>query len=176
MKLVAFAGLAGAGKDTCADMLVARGYEKMAFADPLKGVAKALFELDDEQLWGGRKEGLDMRYHKSPRQLLQLLGTDWVRQQIREDFWVARLVRDLDARLAQGKRVVLADVRFQDEVDAVRARGGLVFLVERDTVVKGQEHRSEQPAALRGLSGRVCNDGSLRALELRLEAAILCAR
>jgi hypothetical protein len=51
--IIGISGLAGSGKDTCADFLVGRyGFVKRSFADPVKKIAREVFAFSDEQLWG----------------------------------------------------------------------------------------------------------------------------
>lgn len=67
--IVGLAGLAGSGKDTVADILVKNfGFVKVAFADPLKRIAKEVYDFTDEQLWGpsSARNKPDTRYWRMP--------------------------------------------------------------------------------------------------------------
>ena len=45
------------GKDTCADYLVEHyNFTKVSFADPIKQILKIMFDFNDEQLYGDKKE------------------------------------------------------------------------------------------------------------------------
>ena len=174
MVLVAFAGRAGCGKDTCADVLVERaGFSKLAFATSLKRCCQYIFELADEQLWGATKDVVDPRYSQTPRALMQMLGTDFVRERVAPDFWVSRLLRDAE----RAPRAVVADVRFQNEVDAIRHKGGRVYLVRRpgSRVVceRAAEHSSEQAADLQGFAGVIENDGTLAELRAKVVVSVM---
>lgn len=52
--ILGIAGRKGSGKDTVGDYLVARhGFVRVAFADPVKRVARDLWpHLGEDQLWG----------------------------------------------------------------------------------------------------------------------------
>lgn len=51
--IIGISGVAGVGKDTCADILVRRrSSAKVALADPLKRAARDMYAFTDEQLWG----------------------------------------------------------------------------------------------------------------------------
>lgn len=50
--LLAVSGLAGTGKDTVADILCKGSLVKVALADPLKRIARDVYDFSDEQLWG----------------------------------------------------------------------------------------------------------------------------
>ena len=70
--LIGIVGKAGAGKDSIANHLIENyDFTRRAFADPLKQVVQRLFAMSDEQLWGDRKEDIDVRYGLTPRFLLQ---------------------------------------------------------------------------------------------------------
>lgn len=63
--IIAVCGLAGSGKDTACDHLVAKhGFRKTSFAAPLKQMAKIAFGFTDEQLYGpsSKREQQDERY------------------------------------------------------------------------------------------------------------------
>lgn len=169
-KLIGFAGHQGSGKDTCSDILVERhGFVKFAFADALKKACQTLFALSNDQLWGNSKNTVDERYGLSPRQMMQKLGTDFVRQMIRESFWIDKFAawyKDTDGN------VVVSDVRFQDEVDIIRELGGKVFLIKRMSVQKSDFHCSENSELL-DVDGVINNNGSLNSLSRELEKEFL---
>jgi len=50
--LLAISGLAGTGKDTVADILQKGSLVKVALADPLKRIARDVYDFSDDQLWG----------------------------------------------------------------------------------------------------------------------------
>jgi hypothetical protein len=170
--LIGLTGRKFSGKDACADIMVSLfGCAKRAFATPLKQVCSLLFGLDDEQLNGRRKEEVDARYGRSPRQLMQLTGTEWVRNQIAQDFWLRRFAETLaESKLA---RVVVCDVRFQNELDLLHSLGGRVFRVQRDRApCPVDAHVSEAVEALSGIDGVLQNNGTLADLEAEVSALL----
>jgi hypothetical protein len=113
MNLIGISGLAGAGKDTAAEILVKEfGFVRVALADPIKRICKEVFEFTDEQLWGSseRRNAVDERYLRgwlcarsvsaflTPRYALQTLGTEWGRD-CYPDVWI-----DIAIRTANGRR------------------------------------------------------------------------
>jgi hypothetical protein len=55
--IVGISGLAGSGKDTCADFLVRdHGFVKVALADPIKRMTAEAFGFSFDQLWGPSSE------------------------------------------------------------------------------------------------------------------------
>lgn len=130
MRVIGLVGPAGCGKDTVADMILPLHMEcngrntdtavKMAFADPLRAACKAVFALeDDDMIDRVKKEQVIERWGKSPRQMMQLLGTDCVRSNIGHDHWVKLMHYRL--RDVKDGCVVISDVRFQNEADYIRS-------------------------------------------------------
>lgn len=153
MKIIGISGRAGAGKDEIAKILRRHGYYRIAFADALKGAAQDIFSLSWDQLYGNEKEIVDPRWDKSPRQILQLLGTEAVRGVFGEDTWIKALrfkieaLREREGEAYNGvhtlRGFVIPDVRFVNEADAVRDWGGEVWRVERPGIVAVNAHASE---------------------------------
>jgi hypothetical protein len=82
------------------------------------------------------KVGKEMTY---PRQILQYVGTEVVRDCIDPDFWIKALERRIDG-LAD---VVIADARLKNERDWAKSRGALLCIVQRPNFIKQDSHRSE---------------------------------
>lgn len=117
-KIIGLLGGKGSGKSTVCNYLVQKyGAVKYAFADPLKEIARRVFDFSEEQLYGSQetKETVDPRYGFSPRWLLQKLGTEGIREVLGQDIWwetcLARILND-GPELA-----VIEDFRFHSEVD-----------------------------------------------------------
>jgi hypothetical protein len=165
--LIGFLGKKGHGKDTCCDYFVENyNFTKHAFAKPLKDGVKVLFNLSDDQLYNeSLKDVVDERWNKSPRQLLQWMGTDVFRNSFGEDFWL----KHMESNLTSGASIVIADVRFQNEIDLIRKRGGIVVKVIRPLETKHDQHISE--LGIDALSGdyEIMNDGSIEELHQKLE-------
>lgn len=166
--LIGLCGTKGSGKDTVAGILLEQhGFLQYALAAPLKRVCKELFDFTDDQLWGGCKDIVDPRFHKTPRELMQKLGTDFVRCEIGEDFWLSRF----EAWFASNtllERVVVSDVRFQNEIDLIKRMGGRILKIERPKLKSGDMHVSEQADSLVGIDAVIQNGTSISALELEV--------
>lgn len=128
--LVGFCGRAGAGKTTAAQILVERhGYRRVRFAGPLKAMMAAL-GLSAAEIDGPLKESpCALLAGRTPRHAMQTLGTEWGRDQIDPDLWLRAWAREVDDGLAAGRAVVVDDVRFPNEVGAIRARGGVIVRI-----------------------------------------------
>jgi hypothetical protein len=136
--IIGIAGKKGCGKDTLAEHIKIYGFEQKAFATPLKEVCKILFNLSDDQVYGDKKEEIDVNCGKSPRYLMQFIGTDLLRKQLDSDIFVNAIKYSLNS----AKNYVISDIRFKNEADMVKSMGGIVIFVDRNTA--GDCHESEQ--------------------------------
>jgi len=156
--IIGLCGLAGSGKSTVAGTLTGSfDYNRLAFADPLKGMLTSV-GFTREQLYGAEKEALIPDLGVTPRQAMQTLGTDWGRKTISPDIWVNLWTRKARDLLAAGASVVADDVRFPNEVAAIKALGGQIWRVERPGTVQ-MTHESEKHDLVADLTIR--NDGSM---------------
>ena len=100
----------------------------------------------------------------TPRKLLQLLGTECGRQIIHPNIWVNALFADYDTSSNYDSNWIITDVRFPNEVQAIKDKGGIVIKINRDSDVV-DNHSSE--TALDNYDGFdfvVDNNGSIDAL------------
>jgi hypothetical protein len=134
-KLFGLMGTKGSGKDTSVAHL--RSNPRIAcyaLADPLKQVTRDLFQMTEAQMHDPVvKETVDPRWNRSPRELLQWLGTDCIRDQIDPDFWLKRFVLWYDQVVRDGSvdAVFVTDIRFRNEAEMVHRLGGKVVRVVR---------------------------------------------
>lgn len=144
--LIAFTGLAGAGKSTAAQHLVARGFTRIRFAGPLKAMMAAL-GLTHEQIDGTEKETpCALLGGKTPRYAMQTIGTEWGRDLIANDLWIRAFNLALE-KVPAGVPVVVDDCRFPNEAAAISANGGVIVRIERPEVTRsGYQHSSETHA------------------------------
>jgi hypothetical protein len=78
------------------------------------------------------------------RELLQVIGTDLLRNQIDRDFHIKRW-EEIALPLIKNKVLVLVeDVRFANEAKAIHNLGGLVIMLRRDGIEFSGGHESEQ--------------------------------
>lgn len=157
--VVGLAGHAGAGKDTCADILVsAHSFARLAFADALRaelavafGVDLRLFterstkEVPAHQLALHRCAdrtfvdlmlslplGLTLDRALSPRWVMRLWGTEYRRNHSGNDYWILRAHEAIEALHRDGwRRIAITDVRFANEAALIHSIGGEIWRVVR---------------------------------------------
>lgn len=114
----------------------------------------------------------------TPREALQQLGTEWGRACYPE-VWVEYGIRRAKALLRPDLErwggvslVIVTDVRFQNEADAIRAAGGKVLRVTRPGCGTSDSHASEAEAATMDVDLEIPNDGTLDDLKKALALAL----
>ncbi|MBA3875598.1 MAG: hypothetical protein C0498_01455 [Anaerolinea sp.] len=142
MTSLALIGPQGSGKTTLARALGQYGWEHLSFADPLREIAACAYgPIDKAAHYEVRRSGATVEI--TGRELLQALGTDAIRRQLDEDFWVKSLVR----RLAPGRHYVVDDCRFPNEERALREHGfRFIRLVGRAGPQRDHESEFHWPA------------------------------
>lgn len=164
MKLVAFAGYGGSGKDAAADYIAERyGFYRLKFAGTIKAMVGVMLNVPprkiEDRAWKESPiEWLDGQV--TPRQLLQTLGTEWGRTLVHPDVWVRATMN----RVAGMGWVVISDCRFDNEAQAVRAAGGLVIWIDRPGYGPVNEHESETALSDSCIDQRIANDSGLPGL------------
>ncbi|AGC02079.1 Deoxynucleotide monophosphate kinase [Acanthamoeba polyphaga moumouvirus] len=146
MVLIGLMGNAGSGKTTFAEYIVKEyGFVEKSFADPLKKACKELFLFEDHQVYGTQeqKETPDPRWFNcTPRTALQFVGTELLRDNldrimpgIGKDIFIHHFKLWYQNELQKNPdvRVVVSDVRFQNEADFIKSLGGTVIKISRET-------------------------------------------
>lgn len=164
VRLIGLVGKAGSGKDTLADEMGKNGWEKVAFADSLKQMCIDYLGLshDDAYTQDGKMRFNEM-WGMTNRSILQKVGTDAMRNGFDKDVWVKILQIRIRKMLAEGRKVVITDCRFDNEAQMVEDMGGLVVEVMRDSQSQNlssdeQRHASEQPVSRKYVSFTIDNN------------------
>lgn len=138
--LIGLVGFIGSGKGTIADILTKKhNFTKLSFADTLKDATAAIFGWQRHLLEGDTDESRTFReqkdewwserfgYEFTPRLALQWMGTEAGRDVFHEDIWL----RSLERRMELYPNVVIADVRFPNEINFIQSKGGFIVRVNR---------------------------------------------
>lgn len=166
-RLIGFTGLKGSGKDTAGQVFVDHGWKKISFAEPLKAMMRTLLEMRGatpktiyRMLEGDLKEaGSTLLLGNTARHAMQTLGTEWGRDLIDPDLWIDTFNRRAHNILAAGDGVVVTDVRFPNEVEAIRKLGGKVFRVNRGSAHESESlHPSEAMVYALDVTGDIQNE------------------
>lgn len=174
MILLGIVGKKGAGKDTVADHLVTRhGYEKRAFAAPIKEVCAILFQIPPgsfEDFY--EKERVVPRHGLSPRQMMQKLGTMF--REHAPDFWLRHFLTWYDSVSSRRQsRVVVTDIRYQNELDLIKDLGGTILRVVRPEMICVDTHITEQGVdSLTGVDMVIENRGRKEDLWAKVDEAL----
>jgi hypothetical protein len=138
-RLIAVTGGIGAGKDTVAKHLSAQhGFQRISIAEPLKRIAQDVYGLEHRHVFGSQNDKAEELPDvqsangkpRTPRQILEWLGTEGFRS-IDPDTWVKLAMRRADAFLDDGVSVVITDTRFENEFEAVKQRGGEIWVIRK---------------------------------------------
>lgn len=164
--IIGLAGYARSGKDTVAEILVKeRGFRRIAFADALKAVLADVnplmgtnSRLSDRLEWGWEQA----KTEPEVRMLLQRLGVA-CRRHIHPDVWVDAVFHMIETVFDETghHRWVIPDVRFPNELVAVRNHGGQVWRVERAGTGPVNGHESETAIDGERFDQRIPNDSTL---------------
>ena len=180
MNIIAFTGRKGCGKDTAAKLFAEHGFINLKFADPLKSMLTAYLRgqgLDSETVYrmieGDLKEITTPFFNgKTPRYAMQTLGTEWGREIIGTNFWAD----SMEHRLVASARtnvvgVVVTDLRFPNELEVIRRRGGRSVRIVRPNYKNNEfsSHVSETEIDNLIVDHEIRNDGTVEDFYNNLE-------
>jgi len=191
MTIVGIGGRLANGKDEVADYLVREhGWIKMGMSDPLH---EAMMKLDPivtattvqydqydrsslfTQTYSEltREEGyIRAKNNKEYRRLLQVFGTEVMRDMFGENVWVD-IARKRIKMTHQGDiNVILTGIRYENELRLIDELGGVSWWVERPGFENRSSHASESTLSFEDFDVVLMNDGSLADLYLVIEQSL----
>jgi len=129
VNLLGLIGRKHSGKDSVANIIrdatpVDTKVLRFAFADRLKNVCTQLFAFPDDSFFHdqSKKEVVHPDYsHMTPREIMQWFGTDFIRKEMGEDFWINRLQLEMSKEIEkygqtyENITILVTDVRFKNE-------------------------------------------------------------
>lgn len=174
--IIGLTGNAGTGKDTVRQILEGQGFMGMAFADPIRAMLRELLlgnGIGDHYINSREfKEAIIPELGVSYREMAQTLGTEWGRS-LQADFWLrlaSAYVADLEHEGCT--QIVVSDVRFRNEADWVRERGGVIWRVVRPTAGQVRSHISEVGMTSIVHDHIIDNSGDVDQLRITVERAL----
>lgn len=191
--IIGMCGLIGTGKDTVADVLVREyNFKKISFADKLKDGVATVFGWNRDMLEGKTDESRKWREATdkfwseevgkdiTPRLILQLFGTDCMRNGFFDGIWVSLVKQEILAY--PDNHYVIPDVRFENEAQMIKSINGEVWRIRRgpdpdwfkeyleNNVVPKSVHQSEWRWAKLDFDHIVYNDDSIEALRSQVSS------
>lgn len=161
-------GYSQAGKDTVASILVERyGYTRVAFADKIREFLYDLNPMVACSPTGYLQDLVNLvgwdaaKQEPQVRRLLQDLGNS-ARKTIDENVWVTLALGNIDVN----QRVVITDVRFENEAMMIKLMGGQLWRVKRLGIGPVNDHVSESELEGYKVDQIFVNNGTLKDLEL----------
>lgn len=179
-------GNKGHGKDTLAKYIKKHNdnFYITHFADHLKEMIMRVFDISYDQLYTKKKEelfsrpifidnyieeltketGLDIKPRNlvanTPRELMQFVGTDYVREED-SDYWINRFLTD-----NKGKDFLLcADIRFKNESEAFRLLGAKLIRIYKKNKRVVIYHSSEDFSDIDVDYNLYVDDGSIDVID-----------
>lgn len=176
--VVGITGRANAGKNETARLLGAT--HVIEFAEPLYRMISAMTDIP---VWKLRdrafKEQVIPWLGKSPRQLLQTLGTDWGRNLICPDVWITIAKMKAQLAIAESKWlpdrphvIAFPDLRFDNEAEMIAQEfGGHILETVRPDADTCVGHISEAGISRRLIDRTLVNGGTLDEFREVVQAA-----
>ena len=164
---IGLVGYSQSGKDTVADILVKNyGYTRVAFADKIREFLYGLNPMVACSPTGYLQDLVNLvgwdaaKQEPQVRRLLQDLGNS-ARKTIDENVWVTLALGNIDVN----QRVVITDVRFENEAMMVKLMGGQLWRVKRVGVGPVNDHVSESELEGYKVDQIFVNNGTIEDLE-----------
>ena len=166
--VIGLTGYAQSGKDTLASILVEKyGYSRVAFADKIRDFLYGINPMVACSPTGYLRDLVNLvgwdkaKQEPQVRRLLQDLGIS-ARELIDENIWVTTALR----HVGKDERVVVTDVRFENEAMMIKLMGGQLWRVRRPGVEAVNSHVSETQLDGYKVDQIFVNSGSIQDLEL----------
>lgn len=195
IKLIGISGKKGTGKNVVADLIkekVSVDYDLRAYADKLKDMASVMLGVSVEDLnsqefkktplpdqWGLGEEFYDnatdidkMLYSHlvdntlTPRDVLQMLGDNT--RGIHPNVWV----NSMFSKWKESDQWIVTDVRFPNEFEAIKERGGIMIRVNRKTNSNDYHPSEISLDNYKEFDHTIGNNGTMKQLNIAVDKMI----
>jgi len=189
--IIGLIGQKRVGKDTVANIIkeLEPEYKTMALADPIKDIARIMFNFNEKQLFEAEKDELDIRWNIKPREFFEQFGTEIMQFDIykylpalenvvpQRKFWVLSLL----SKIRENDKVIITDVRGQHELDEIvkfnpNAKFIRIIRPSISNSIGGTElHITQQEPemiASKWITNTVVNDGTIDELREKITKII----
>ncbi len=171
IRLIALTGAAGSGKSTVAKYLSKQRipFTRTKFSGTLKRMLMQIPCVTDDMIEGSLKEEPQELFGgKTTREVMQTLGTEWGRDSVYSKIWLDSWERSI----CDLTYVVVEDLRYLNEAELVKDRGGEIWRVKRpDYQCNGHISETEMEGIKPDLTIR--NSGSLSELHAMIDSILV---
>ena len=192
--IIGFAGRCRSGKTVLSEVCEKYGYQRLSFALPLKQLCADILNISIDELNRAKNENIpieftigkdvceilseetnipiettteicDGKYLHTVRDMLQFIGTDYIRK-YNSDWHVNRLKQMIEDNV----NYVIDDVRFPNEKRMIEELGGDCWFVTRTTLDNVSNHESETSITWKDCMNKVIvNNSTLNELLFKWE-------
>lgn len=165
--IIGLVGKLQSGKTTVANILKEfyPSSIKIAFGDAVKEMILKAGLCTREELWGVKTD--------FSRLMMQKIGTDIIRKQVSNNFWIDKM-REKINHILESKSdsvIIIDDVRFINEAELVRNLNGKLIRIVRPSLQQNKKenlHLSETEQDLINVNFEIINDSSLEDLKTKV--------
>lgn len=192
--VIGFAGRCRSGKTVLSEVCEKYGYQRLSFALPLKQLCADVLDISIDELNRAKNENIpieitidkdvceilseetnipiettteicDGKYLHTVRDMLQFIGTDYIRKYNSD--WHVNRIRDM---IEDNVNYVIDDVRFPNEKRMIEELGGDCWFVTRTTLDNVSNHESETSITWKDCMNKVIvNNSTLNELLFKWE-------
>ena len=192
--VIGFAGRCRSGKTVLSEVCEKYGYQRLSFALPLKQLCADILDISIDELNRAKNENIpieitigkdvceilseetnipigttteicDGKYLHTVRDMLQFIGTDYIRKYNSD--WHVNRIREM---IKDNVNYVIDDVRFPNEKRMIEELGGDCWFVTRTTLDNVSNHKSETSITWKDCMNKVIvNNSTLNELLFKWE-------
>lgn len=181
--IVGLVGKKRSGKTTAAEVFQNYMYSKVSLAEGIKEATKSIFLLNDEQVYGEKKEEIVPYLNTTPRKLMQVVGTELFQYDIYEyipeleeaipkrELWIRMFEQKYEMYVRKYRKtpkIVIDDVRFMHEVNVLRSMGAVIIKIIRPGLESKDTHASELEVGEIEPNYKIINGGTIRQLKNKI--------